>query len=118
MSDTYNDLVRMCENIRDELTELYEADYSDEEREEMEESGEACDIYGYFNDALDYEFTISSSRDFLCVKVWVTLGGPNIWIDTKEKCVKGAWGLDRAEVYLPSEVCDEIDCVFEDLYNC
>lgn len=115
---TADELHDMCQRVREELQALYDADYSDEEREEREESGEACDLYDYFNDVLDYEFAISSRRDMLGVKVWVTLGGPNIWIDTREGYIKGAWGTDRADVWLPSEIADEISTIFEDIYNC
>lgn len=118
MTKTNNALYTMCERICDELTSLYEADYTDDEREELEERGEACDLYGYFNDVLDYEYTISSRLDFLGVKVWVTLGGPNIYIDTRAGEIVGRWGVDEARVYLPSEICDEIDAYFEELYNC
>lgn len=118
MSNTTNELYTMCERIRDEIKALYEAEYTDEEREEMEERGEACGLYDYFEDVLDYEYTISSRRDFLGVKVWVALGGPNIYIDSRYGEVVGHWGTDEARVYLPSEICDEINSIFDDIYNC
>ena len=112
-----NELKKYVDGIRDEIKNLYEADYTDEERDELEANGEAFDLWSYFADPLDYEFTISSRGDFLGVKVWVTLGGPNVWIDTREECVKGAWGSDREESYLQPEICQEIDSIFEEYYN-
>lgn len=53
MSTTKNELREMCENIREELTRLYEAEFTDEEREEMQENDEPTDLYEYFNDVLD-----------------------------------------------------------------
>jgi hypothetical protein len=111
------ELQEMCQGIANELKALWAADFSDEEREEMEENGEPCDIFEYLSDVLDFEYTIDSQKRYRSVKVWVALGGPNIWIDTSEGAVKGAWGGDRASAWLPREVCDEIDGHFEWLYN-
>ena len=111
------ELENMVTSIRDDLNRLYEADYTDEEREQMEENGEAYDLYSYFDDALDIEYTISGNMDFLGARIAVTLGGPNIYINTRTGYVEGYWGTDKAEAWIPSEVCDEINAIFEDLYN-
>ena len=111
------DLESMVDSIRDELNRLYEADYTEEEREEMEENGEAYDLYSYFADALDIEYTISGNMDFLGARIAVTLGGPNIYVNTRTGYVEGYWGRDEAEAWIPSEVCDEINSIFEEIYN-
>ena len=113
-----SELRKNLDNIRAELEALYNAEYTDEERKEMENNGEAYDLYSYFNDVLDYEYTISSSREYLGAKIWVTLGGPNIHIDTRNGEIRGAWGTERESIWLPSEICVEIDSIFEELYNC
>ena len=118
MSTTKNELREMCENIREELTRLYEAEFTDEEREEMQENGEPTDLYEYFNDVLDFEYTINADKSYKSVKVWVTLGGPNICIDTNYNEIRGFWGSDRESAWLPSEIVEEIDNIFEELYNC
>jgi len=112
------ELRKNLENIRAELEALYNAEYTDEEREEMENNGEACDLYSYFNDVLDYEYTISSRREYLGAKIWVTLGGPNIWIDTRAEQINGAWGNERETIYISKDIAAEIDSIFEELYNC
>ena len=111
------ELENMVNSIRDDLSRLYEADYTDEEREEMEENGEACDLYSYFANALDIEYTISASGDFRGARIAVALGGPNIYVDTRRGYAEGFWGCDHWEAWLPSEVCDEINAIFADLYN-
>ena len=113
-----NELREYVEGIRNDLNKLYEASYTDEEREAMEEAGEAFDLYSYFCDALDVEYTVSSRGDFLGARVYVTLGGPNVWVDTREGYVKGAWGSNREEAWIPSEVCEEINSIFEEWYSC
>lgn len=114
---TMNELKTMCENIREELNRLYNADFTDAEIEEMQENGEPTSLYDYFNDVLDFEYTINRDKTYKAVKIWVTLGGPNICIDTNYNEIKGFWGSDRESAWLPSEIADEIDNIFEEFYN-
>ena len=111
------ELKRMCENIREELEQLYNNDWTDEERDQRQEDGEPCDLLDYFSDALDIEYTISSRGDYLGASIWVTIGGPSIWIDTRENEIKGRWGSDAVNIWLPSEISNEIDNIFEEYYN-
>lgn len=115
-----NELEKYVYGIRDDLKKIWEseAELTDEERKEREENGEAFDLISYFADALDIEYTISGSGEYLGARVWVTLGGPNVWIDTREGYVKGAWGSDRAECWIPREINYEIDEIFSEYYAC
>ena len=117
MSNTANELQKYVDGIAADMRKLYEADPTDEEREAAEENGDACDLYSYFEDALDIEYTISSRGDYLGARIAVALGGPNIYIDTREGEVKGYWGTDRAERWIPSEICEEIDSIMEEYYS-
>lgn len=117
MSNTANDLQNYVDGIAADLRRLYEADPTDEEREAAEENGDACDLYTYFEDVLDVEYTISRCGDYLGARIAVALGGPNIYIDTREGEVKGYWGTDRAECWIPSEICEEIDSIMEEYYS-
>jgi hypothetical protein len=118
MTTTMKELKRMCESIKEELKRLYEADFTDAEIEEMQEAGEPTCLYDYFNDVLDFEYTINRDKTYKSVKIWVALGGPNICIDTNYNEVRGFWGSDREFAWLPSEIAEEIDNIFEELYNC
>ena len=82
------------------------------------EDGEEVSLYDYLSDILDFEITINSRMEYSSCKVWVVLGGPNIWIDTAEREIKLAWGGERDSLYLKSDICDEIDAYFEEIYNC
>lgn len=112
MTDTKKELREYCENIRKELNAIYEGT-----TEETNEDGEPMSMYDYFADVLDYEYTISSTGNLLGVRVYVALGGPNVWIDTRNGEIAGAWGTDRESVWLPSEIAEEIDNVFEEYYE-
>ena len=118
MTTTKNELKTMCENIRKELERLYDADFTDAEIEEIQENGKATSLYDYFNDVLDFEYTINRDKTSKAVKIWVALGGPNICIDTNYNEIRGFWGSDRESAWLPSEIAEEIDNIFEELYNC
>lgn len=111
------ELENMVTSIRDELNRLYEDDYTDEQRDEMEENGEAYDLYSYFADALDIEYTVDSRLNYRSARIAVTLGGPNIYVDTAEKSVVGYWGSDTAESPLPWELSDAIDDIMADYYD-
>lgn len=111
-----NDLREYVERIRDEIKSLY--DLTPEEVERREEEGESSSLWDYFADALDVEYTIDSRGEYLGARVYVTLGGPNVWVDTRRGEVGGAWGTDRESVWLPSEICDEIDSIFCEAYEC
>lgn len=111
-----NELREYVERIRDEIKSLY--DLTPEEVERREEEGESSSLWDYFADALDVEYTIDSRGEYLGARVYVTLSGPNVWVDTRRGEVGGAWGTDRESVWLPSEICDEIDSIFCEAYEC
>ena len=112
------ELQNYVDGIRADLVKLYEAEYTEEEREAMEENGEAYNLYSYFADALDVEYTVNSLGEYIGARIFVTLGGPNVWVDTRDGVVGGAWGCDRATAWLPSEVCEEIDSIFSEYFAC
>ena len=60
---------------------------------------------------------MSSSFSLLGVRLWVSLGGPNIVIDTRAGEVVGHWGADTARAWVPSEICDEINEIFDEVYT-
>ena len=84
----------------------------------VDDDGNQISLYDYLFDVLDYEFTIDSRKEYVSAKIWVTLGGPNVWIDTAERAVKLAWAADREEYPLDWDVCDEIDDIMREIYEC
>lgn len=111
------ELRNICDNVRAELESIYNAEWTDEEREERENGGEARDLYEYLDEALDIEYTVDSSGKYISSRIYITIGGPNIWIDTREECVRGAWGGDREEAYIGKEISNAIDSIMEEIYN-
>lgn len=116
-----------CKRVADEL-EAYaagrmwrDAETGEEKELDFEAANnddEQLSISDYLADVLDYEITIDSRLEYKSAKIWVTLGGPNVWIDTAVKAVELAWGTDRAEYALDWDTCDEIDKYMQELYTC
>lgn len=108
-----------CKNEnRETLIRIRDEIYQYQNGEIKNDDGETLSIYDYFDDVLDFEYTISSRREYLGVTIWVALGGPSICIDTREKKLKLFWWSDYDDLYLDSDLCEEIDQIFEDFYNC
>lgn len=104
--DTKNQLFNMCKRIAEEIGT---GNYKMEELE-IEEWGGPCAGH-YLTDALDIEYTLSSTFNYLGARICVALGGPNIYIDTRHNLVQGYWGGDRAEVpYLDELGIDDYCC--------
>lgn len=130
ISENDRDDINPYELTAEELIEkmsVYSIELDEDDVEEYEELKEqlrkieyagASDLYEYFEDCLDVEYTIDSRGNYLGVCVWICVGGPGIWIDTRDRAVKLAWGSDRAEAYITSDVVDAIDYIFEEYYNC
>lgn len=100
-----------CKRVAEEIEECAAGKMVDDDGNELS-------LYDYLADVLDYEFTVDSRKEYKAAKIWVALGGPNVWIDTAERAVKLAWGTDREEYALNWDVCEEIDDVMQDIYEC
>ena len=85
--------------------------------EELERIG-ASNLYEYFDDYLDVEYTIDSRGDYLGSCIWIGLGGPNIWVDTRDRVVNLAWGSEKAAWGIHSDTAEAIDEIFEEQFNC
>ena len=102
-----NECREYAEMIRNDVNSLYDGNAVDE-----------CEsLWDYIADALDVEYTLNSQRELIGVRVYVTLGGPNCWIDTRTGEVVCAWGSDKESAWLASEVCEEINAYFEEFLN-
>lgn len=108
-----DELKKCLTYVREEL----EAIYTGANNEENESNEEATDFYEYVSDSLDIEYRIDSKGEYRGAYIWVTLGGPNIHIDTFSGYIKGAWGSDREELWLPREIAEELDRVCEEIFE-
>tara|TARA_Y100000385_G_scaffold218770_1_gene228125 strand:- start:345 stop:647 length:303 start_codon:yes stop_codon:yes gene_type:complete len=82
----------------------------------VDSDGEEMSVYDYLEDALDIEYICNSARECIGARILVAFGGPNIWVDTRNNIVKGAWWDEHAS----QEFEDNIglnDAIIE-LFNC
>ena len=111
MKNERAELQDLCQHIADDLKAIYNGEATNED-------GEEVNFWDYLADALDVEYTIGSDKAYRGARIAVTLGGPNIYIDTRRGEVKGFWGTERAAAWIPSEICAELDAVMEEYYVC
>ena len=103
-----NECTKYAESIRNDLNKLFAG-----------ETVEECEsLIDYLcENALDIEYTLNSQKELIGVRIYVTLGGPTCWIDTRNGEVVCAWGSDKESAWLASEVCEEINSYFEESLN-
>ena len=84
--------------------------------EDNEDYDEPC-ASDYLNDALDVEYAVDSRGKYIGATIYVALGGPTIWIDTRYGNVEGRWGNDSVSVRYykdPMGINDHM----EELFDC
>ena len=91
MSNTENDLRAQCDAI---AKAIETGEYGFEEGYEYEYP---C-AEDYLQSALSIEYVRDSDGEYRGAIVLVAFGGPNIWIDTRWKEVRGAWWGDNCTV--------------------
>lgn len=104
----YNECKEYAMSIANELSAYYSG-------EKLTEDNEQASLYDYVaENALDVEYTLDSSKRLIGVCIYVTLGGPTCWIDTRRNTVTCHWGSDSAEVYIDNDLSDELTECYND----
>ena len=89
-----NENFEYCKRIGEELEQYSNGEITDEE------TGETLSLFDYFSDVLDVEYLINSDLSYRAVKVYVTLGGPNVWIDTYNGSIELRWANEESRYFL------------------
>ncbi len=134
MSQTINDENREhCKRIAEDLEayvngsiyrtedgeEINIDELTEDEQEAITETGEQLGLWDYFADALDVKYVVDSDRvTVTSVKVCVTCGGPNIYIDTETGNIELYWWGERASYPLDRETIGAVDEWAQELFNC
>ena len=101
MTNTKEEMRRMMQGIRHDLELAFEGELKNAD-------GEPVDLWEYLADGLSLDYRVDPDKSPTACRVWLVLGGPNIWVDTETDSIHGAWGSDREEVYISSELSDAI----------
>ena len=78
---------------------------------------EKVSMYDYMDDVLEVEYTIDSRREYIGARLYVTLGGPTVYIDTRDQMVCLHCGGERAEWGLSYNTCGAIDDVLREMWE-
>lgn len=123
-------LLGIAHTIRD-IAEgtLYKLDgeyVTDGEMESLIEAGkneeddfEPVTIYDYLAGVLDVTYyTTGRDGEYLGVRLMLTCGGPNVFLDTYRRTLELYWWNERATVDLLPNEANEVDAMWSELYNC
>lgn len=97
MTNTKEELRRRMKGIRYDLELAFEGDLKNED-------GEPVGLWEYLADGLALDYRVGPDKSPTACRVWLALGGANIWVDTETNSIHGAWGSDREEIYINSEL--------------
>ena len=101
--------VKACaESVEDAARGIYDG-------EECEDGYDA--INNYFEDALDVEIICDLQGRYRGAIIALGLGGPNIYLDTREGWVKGYWAGAYTEYHVQSFAVEAVDDYFKELWE-
>lgn len=102
MTNTTNENRKYLEAIAQDLKEAYS-------------NGNMIDYV--CDNVLDVEYILNSLRELIGVKLYVTIGGPTVWIDTRTQTLNIAWGSERDTIGIYSDICEELNDIFGENFN-
>ena len=77
--------------------------------------------FDYLEDALDIEYRVRARREggfeYVGARILVGFGGPNVWIDTKDRELIVTWYSAPEVRELPVAFCDYLDSALSDLFE-
>ena len=75
-------------------------------------------IIDWLEDALDFEYIITSDRQYKASRILVAWGGPCIYVNTLHQQVELTWWTDSATYPISNEASHMLDEAMEELYSC
>ena len=104
-------LVRMCKNIADSITNPNPKFIGPEDEEPRQETA-----YDWMEGTYDIRYYINRDKSYLGAEIMCAGGGPTIWVNTYTKQVEGYWGCDKVlEPFIDNLGLDDY-C--EEMYGC
>lgn len=129
ISDLYDNEPEEPEQEDEESDEDYDKRYAEWEKaydewqdkinelEDKKSELEDDTLEKYLEDILDMDYIVNANKEYQSCRVWVTIGGPGIYIDTEDSAVKLNWGSTHKEWGLSWDTRNKIDSIMEDYYN-
>lgn len=66
------------------------------------------------DDPLDILFTVNARKSYRGCEITLACGGPNVYLNTRNREVEVYWGGKKAVAVVPYVICDYIDDYMED----
>jgi hypothetical protein len=108
----------MCENIAQDITDGMTYQEAELDHEENGcEPGDPISAFDWLQDALDIQYIVTGSGEYLGARILVAFGGPNIWLNTQEQSVKGYWWGDRGTAHYMIDALG-LDDALAELWEC
>ena len=115
---TNNELMEMVKSVAERLDTIGDGENPyedpsygyewDEDGRTVEEDMAPMDVF-MMDEVLEIRFIVDSHAEYCGALIYVTLGGPTIWVDTRAHAVKGTWGTESAEWGITSRAVDALD---------
>lgn len=142
MSKSYDENRAYCKSISDKLDAIVEgrmykcpecgewvnAYYAGQEcrcgcpinldGDESHDPWEEVTLMDFFEDAYDFEIVCNLKTEYRACRIMVACGGPNVYINTKNKRVELFWWSDTAHYDLATDTCNAIDECMEEYFTC
>ena len=103
-------LVRMCKNIADSISEPQQI--TDEETGEKREET----AHDWMEGTYDIRYLVDREKRYLGAEILVAGGGPTIWVNLYTGYVEGYWGGDRVTCPFVDNI--GLDDYCEEMYGC
>lgn len=113
-----------CQDIASELMAIYNGEIiadDDENYYEGLEQGDTVSLWDYIlgTDFYNIDYIVGSDRETLKgVRLMVACGGPNVYINTWDNEIQLHWWSESGKAWLPHEVCEEINDIMQEYWNC
>ena len=85
-------LVRMCKNIADSITNPDPKFIGPEDEEPRQETA-----HDWMEGVYDIRYIVDREKRYYSAELLVAGGGPTIWVSLNEMMVQGYWGGDKVE---------------------
>ena len=107
----HEQLVRMCKNIADSITNPDPKFIGPEDEEPRQET--ASD---WMEGVYDIRYIVDREKRYLGAELLVAGGGPTIWVNLESMYVEGYWGGDKVQEPFRDNL--GLDNYCEELYGC
>lgn len=75
-------------------------------------------LWDYLGDVYDIDWICDSNKEYKACRLMIACGGPNVYINTWDKCVELHWWNENGKAWIPSEVCEQIDDQMREWWHC